>query len=212
MRIQAGVTREAIAEEALALLDEANDESALTMRALAARLGVQAPSLYAHISGIDEILGLVHERINQAVDLSLAPSPADETSLRAFLCSYREAYRSHPVAAALIMSRSINADHALAVYEVLARALLDLGVPLESVMPLMATCDALVVGSAAEPFAAGFVEGPLGSVSRFPNVAAALEAIDRRRIDDAGFEIGLDAFFGTIREFAAAGRAVPGAR
>ena len=207
MAAHAGITRDAIAAAALAILDEGADEGALTMRALAERLGVRAPSLYAHVAGLDEVIGLVHAELNGLVDPRLAPDPtqdraAVEASLRHYLRSYREAYRSHPVAAALIMSRDVNADHALQVYEPIAAALLGLGVEPARVMPLMAFLDAIVLGSAAEPFAAGFARRPAEYAPAYPALAAALAATDRPRIDDAGFALGLDAFFRAVRESA----------
>ena len=114
------VTRSSIAEAALRILDRAPDESSLTMRALAAELDVRAPSLYAHVTGIDDVIDLVHARINATIDLTplAAADPID--GLRRFAHSYRRAYAAHRVAATVIISRSLNAHHALVVYEAAA--------------------------------------------------------------------------------------------
>lgn len=193
-----GVTPALIAEAALELLDEAPDTSSLTMRGLAARLGVQAPSLYAHIDGIDEVITLVHALINSTIDVSVLDNSSDIDDLRRFCHLYRDAYRAHPAAAVIITSRSINLDHALDVYEPIASFLLRFGVPASAVMPLMAMLDNIVLGSAVEPFADGFI-GPARSYKvKHPALAEALRSTLRRSIDDVGFEMSLDAFLTTV--------------
>jgi AcrR family transcriptional regulator len=52
---RAALTRDAIVAEAVALVRELGIE-ALSMRALAARMGVTAPAFYAHFSGRDDLL------------------------------------------------------------------------------------------------------------------------------------------------------------
>ena len=196
------VTRDRIGEVALSILDRAKDEGALTMRTLAAELGVKAPSLYAHVTGIDDVLGLVHARINADIDLTVAEEADPLEGLRRFARAYRDAYARHQVAAAAIVMRSINTDHALAVYEAAARCLERAGVPLDRIMPCLAMLDSIALGSALEPFAAGFHE-PARSYRRgFPVLASALARSQRRRLDDQGFELGLAAFIGTVEDLA----------
>lgn len=197
------VTRDRIGAAALAILDASRDEGALTMRALGAALGVKAPSLYAHVTGIDDVIGLVHERINGTIDLSVADHPDPFEGLRRFARAYREAYARHRVATSAIVLRAINTDHALAVYEAAARCMDRAGVPADRIMPCLAMLDALVLGSAIEPFADGFVD-PARSYRRdFPVLAAALARSRRRHLDDEGFEIGLAAFLDAVRGQAA---------
>lgn len=196
-----GVTPALIAQAALAILDESPDPSILTMRALGRRLGVQAPSLYAHIQGLDEVIDLVHELINSTIDVSMLEESTSIDDLAAFCHSYRNAYRQHPTAAVIITSRAINLDHALDVYEPVAAFLLRYGVPAPDVMPIMAMLDNIVLGSAVEPFAAGFV-GPARNYQRaHPALAHALRSTLRRSIDDIGFEMSLTAFLATVRSY-----------
>lgn len=195
---RAGLTPTLIADAALALLDEGSDRSALTMRSLGSRLGVQAPSLYAHISGIDEVIDLVHARINDDIDISILTGSHDSRDLRAFAHAYRDAYRAHPVAATIIVSRTINQDHALRIYEEIARFLTDYGLPPVVIMPVMALFDSLILGSAVEPFAEGFDTRNTAQFGAHPALAAALKASDHRHIDDFGFDLGLDAFFAQL--------------
>jgi AcrR family transcriptional regulator len=193
------VTADRIAAEALALLDRGPDESVLTMRSLAARLGIQAPSLYAHVSGMDEIRDLVHALINSTIDVSGLDGSTDLDDLADLGRRYREAYRAHRVAASMIVSRSINRDHALRIYEPIAAFLSRYGVPAERVMPLMALFDNLVLGSAVEPFSAGFTGPARDYRASYPALADALGCIARDRVDDEAFETGMAAFLGLLR-------------
>lgn len=197
------VTRERIGQAALQILDEASDESALTMRSLADVLGVQAPSLYAHIAGIDDVIDLVHARINGTIDLTPLEGDDSLAGLRDFAHLYREAYRRHPVASSIIVTRTINSGHALAVYEAIASCLGRSGVPAESVMAYMALLDNLVLGSAIEPFAEGF-RGPASEyLRRYPHLSEALRRSRRPHIDDEGFELGLSSFVDLVRSLVA---------
>lgn len=197
-----GVTPARIAAEALAMLDEGPDETVLTMRSLAARLGVQAPSLYAHVSGMDEIHDLVHALINSTIDVSVVDRSVDPDDLAELGRRYRSAYRSHRVAASMIVSRSVNRDHALRVYEAIASFLTRYGVPRAHVMPLMALFDNLVLGSAVEPFEAAFAEGPDHEAAQHPYLSQALDAADRESIDDVAFEWGMSNYLELVRSVA----------
>ena len=197
-----GVTRDRIGEAALLILDGASDESALTMRSLGSALGVQAPSLYAHVSGIDDVVDLVHELINASIDLTVLDDPDPLTGLRRFGHLYRAAYGRHPVATRMIVTLPINSGHALTVYEAVAACLVRAGVPTDRVMPLMALLDSIALGSAIEPFAEGFVGRSATYRSSYPTLAQALRHPRRRHIDDDGFALGMDAFIDAVTSYA----------
>ena len=192
------VTRELIGETALSILDESKTESDLTMRLLATRLGVQAPSLYAHVSGIEDVITLVHRRINASIDTGVLDGSEDLDDLRTMARNYLESYRSHHVAATIIASRAINEDYALAIYEPIAAFLERVGVPAASVMPIMALLDYLVLGSAVEPFSAGFIGTAQSYDALYPALGRALRGSPRRLIDESGFELGMTALCRTI--------------
>ena len=202
--VRAAVTPARIAAEALALLDEGPDETVLTMRSLAARLEVQAPSLYAHVSGMDEIHDLVHELINSTIDVSVVAGSVEPEDLAELGRRYRKAYRAHRVAASIIVSRSVNREHALRVYEAIASFLSRYGVPDEHVMPLMALFDNLVLGSAVEPFEAAFNGVPTDYATRHPHLARALRSTDRAAVDDVAFEWGMSTYLDLVRAVATA--------
>lgn len=72
---QRGLTREAIVDAALAIVDREGLD-ALTMRAVAQALGTGAASLYAHVDSKDELLEMLIERVLGEVRVPEAPDPA----------------------------------------------------------------------------------------------------------------------------------------
>jgi AcrR family transcriptional regulator len=90
-----GVTRDAILDAALALLDEDGD-AGLTMRALAARLGVTPMSLYHHVTDRAGLLRALSDRLYGDVlqDADAAAGPVDE--VRMLLTRYHDAVVAHP--------------------------------------------------------------------------------------------------------------------
>ncbi len=90
-----GVTRDAILAAALALLDEGGGKG-LTMRALAARLGVTAMSLYHHVDGRAGLLRALSDRVYAGV-LEQAGEPAGwRAEVQGILLRYHEAVCRHP--------------------------------------------------------------------------------------------------------------------
>ena len=72
----AGLTKAAIVRAALALLDEAGMDG-LTVRALASRLGVQAPALYWHVRSKQALLDEMATQIWRQIGEVMAGLPAD---------------------------------------------------------------------------------------------------------------------------------------
>lgn len=88
---------------ATALLEETGSEDAVTLRGVARRVGVSAPSLYDHFSGQGEILTAVVERafdeFRTALDGAAAatpPSAAPQERLRALAQAYLAFATDHP--------------------------------------------------------------------------------------------------------------------
>jgi TetR/AcrR family transcriptional regulator, tetracycline repressor protein len=71
-----GLTKPAIVQAALDLLDEAGMDG-LTVRALASRLGVQAPALYWHVRSKQALLDEMATRIWWRIGEAMAVLPAD---------------------------------------------------------------------------------------------------------------------------------------
>lgn len=91
------VTRTTLVEAALDVLDEEGIDG-LTVRAIAARLGVKAPALYWHVASKQELLDEMGTEISRRIDARLAGLPlgADlATSLRAYAAALRAEYLAH---------------------------------------------------------------------------------------------------------------------
>ena len=82
------LSRDSIARTALDLLDRDGQEG-LTMRNLARERKVQAPSLYHHVTGQDEIIDLVHELVDSEIDTAVLADPDWRYALQTFARSYR---------------------------------------------------------------------------------------------------------------------------
>jgi AcrR family transcriptional regulator len=101
---RAPLSRDRVVTAAIALADE-KGAAGVTMRAIAARLGVEAMSLYNHVAGREDILdGMVDAVFGE---IELPPSTADwKEAMRARAASSRTVLRRHPWAVGLMDSRS----------------------------------------------------------------------------------------------------------
>ncbi len=97
-----------VIEAGVALADEEGIE-ALSMRKLAAAVGVEAMSLYNHVANKDELLDGMVERVMGQVYV-VAQDGAWQTELRRRALSLREMLLRHPWAATLIESRWSGPD------------------------------------------------------------------------------------------------------
>lgn len=96
------LNRERVLCAAAELADERGIES-VTMRALGRRLGVEAPALYNHVAGKDDILDGLVELVVSEIDV---PTDVDwREAMRREASSTRELFARHSWAAALIDSR-----------------------------------------------------------------------------------------------------------
>ena len=98
--------RDEILDVAAALLEEEGAE-ALTMRALAARMGIRAPSLYKHVRDKDDIVAGLQERALVDMGRHLA---AAGPGLAALADGYRSWARAHPRLYDLATGRPLARD------------------------------------------------------------------------------------------------------
>jgi TetR/AcrR family transcriptional regulator, tetracycline repressor protein len=94
--VPAGLTKAAIVQAALDLLDEAGMDG-LTVRALAARLGVQAPALYWHVAGKQALLDEMATQIWRRIGAVMSSLPAD-LPWREILTAYAATVRTELLA------------------------------------------------------------------------------------------------------------------
>ncbi|MBQ0865713.1 TetR/AcrR family transcriptional regulator [Streptomyces smyrnaeus] len=101
---RAPLSRERVIRTAVAVADE-KGSAALTMRAIAEPLGVEAMSLYHHVAGREDILDGMVDAVFGEIDLP--PRDMDwKSAMRHRTASARAVLRRHPWAIGLMDSRS----------------------------------------------------------------------------------------------------------
>jgi AcrR family transcriptional regulator len=159
--VRAGPTepdrRRRILDAALAIAD-ANGLDAVTMRAVAARVGVTAMALYPHVRSKEDLLdGLVGRLLTE---LSM-PDPAKPwpDRLREIARSARETARRHPAVMPLLFARPAVTPDAVRVVDAIYQALLDAGVPDDEVARVERLVSTLVIGYAISESSGRFATG-----------------------------------------------------
>ena len=98
-----GLTTEHVVDAALRVADEGGID-AVSLRRLAATLGVTPMAIYRHVRNKSHLLDLMAQRLLEQVDLSPDESASWQDRLRRLLGSYQAVVATHP-AAALLLSR-----------------------------------------------------------------------------------------------------------
>lgn len=122
------LTRESIAEAALALIDR-DGLDGLSMRKLGESLGVEAMALYHHYPNKGRVLDAVMDRLVDDMDRPDAPGATPMQRLRRYLEDYRGIAQRHPRAFILMAARRFNSERSYAMYERILQAFADLGLP-----------------------------------------------------------------------------------
>lgn len=107
----AKLSRPAIFSAALALIDR-DGPAALTMRALAGELGVEAMSLYRHVDGRDALLDGIAEALMGEIE-PRGPSADWAVAVRGFASAVRGLARNHPQAFMFVGLRALDSANAL---------------------------------------------------------------------------------------------------
>jgi AcrR family transcriptional regulator len=84
--------RDEVIEAAIALLDETNDPGALTLRGIARRAGISAPSIYAHFSDLPRLVEAVLARSFDELRAVVAAAIASEAEPARALVAAGRAY------------------------------------------------------------------------------------------------------------------------
>jgi AcrR family transcriptional regulator len=116
------LTRERVVAEALMVIAE-QGVAALTMRTLAARLGVVPGALYRHVRNKEQLQDLVLDGVLAEVDCNLDPSLPWTQQLKVLAHRLRAVLEGHPGVAGLLQLRDPLGPHSLAVAEAFLRPL-----------------------------------------------------------------------------------------
>jgi AcrR family transcriptional regulator len=101
-----------ITAAAIDLIDD-DGLDALTMRALGARLGVAAMSLYRHLPNRDAVLAAVVDRLFATALDGFEPGGSWPEALTRFAAAYRRMLLDHPHAAPLLATHPVDVSAAL---------------------------------------------------------------------------------------------------
>ena len=159
--------RERILAAATELADEAGAAS-LTMRGLAARLGVQAMSLYHHVPGKEALLDGMVDHVFAEIEAPDPDAPWRE-ALKRRTVSAREALRRHPWAVGLLDSRTAPGPATLHHHDAVLGRLRAAGFSVAATAHAVSVLDAYLYGFAVQeaslPFAdAGEAQEVAGAI------------------------------------------------
>jgi AcrR family transcriptional regulator len=112
------LTRERVVAEALAVIAEQGIQ-ALTMRSLAARLGVVPGALYHHVRNKQQLQDLLLDGVLAEVDVHLDPSLAWPDQLKVLTHRLRRVLEAHPGVAGILKTRDPLGPNSLALAEAL---------------------------------------------------------------------------------------------
>ncbi|HVH22936.1 MAG TPA: TetR/AcrR family transcriptional regulator C-terminal domain-containing protein [Pseudonocardia sp.] len=147
-RTGAGLTREKVLTSAVEMADVEGIET-LSMRRLGARLGVEAMSLYRHVTGKDDLLDGMVDGVFAEIEL-----PVDETgwrpALRRRAISTRAALARHPWAVGLLESRRSPGPATLRHHDAVLGTLRGAGFSVELAAHAYSVLDAYVYGFALQ--------------------------------------------------------------
>jgi AcrR family transcriptional regulator len=188
------LSRARIHQTALRIVD-ADGLAGLSMRKLAAELGVRAPSLYGHVASKDDLLHAVANDLMEAVDISGFGTGDWRVGLRTWARSYRAALAAHPNMVPFLAYGPARREASLRVADAVHGGLVGAGWPARYATMIGASTKYLVVGAAMGSFSRGFEDDVQIYRDRYPNLIDAPSLREHAdEIDADSFELALAAF------------------
>ncbi|MCF7548025.1 TetR/AcrR family transcriptional regulator [Pseudonocardia sp. WMMC193] len=211
----ATLTPDLIIEAALRLSDADGDLDKLTVRRLAAELGVGAMTLYSYFRSRDEILDGMADRVLGRMSLPAGPATDPAQAIREVGHGFLRMMRDHPTVVRLLATRITDSRTALAgAMEGPLQRLVDAGIP----GPVAVRCYGFLI-TYAIGFASYQVPRPWGHsgegsdadeqrrqrshvysalpLDRFPRLVELSDELVALP-SDAQFEFGLEAFVASV--------------
>lgn len=139
-----GLDRAGIVAEAIAVADESG-AAAVTMKAVADRLGRTAMALYRHVGNKDGLVDLMLD--TATAEVPLVPTATWRATLAAVARETRAMIRRHPWYAELVHTRPPAGPHQMRRLEFVLTTLIDSGATLPAAMTHAAMLDRHVYGS-----------------------------------------------------------------
>ena len=170
------LTRQRVVAEALAVIAQ-DGVQAMSMRALAARLGVVPGALYHHFGNKQQLQDLVLDGVLAEVDFHTDPSLAWTEQLKILATRLRQVLEAHPGVAGILKTRDPLGPHSLALAEALLAPLQAAG---------FADRQAGLAFSLLVDYTVGFA------------VSATPTAVNEQRVRDPAIRTQLHEFFRTL--------------
>jgi TetR/AcrR family tetracycline transcriptional repressor len=139
------VSKDQIVQEAIALLYEQGLRQ-VTLRNLAERLSMRAPSLFWHIRNKDELLALIDEAIFRQCVESIPPSKTWQEWLHYYGLALWEAQCKAPDIPNLITQVNLGPEVRQTLYQLLYDELVVFGIDMHLAMKMQSSVQALVTG------------------------------------------------------------------
>ncbi|PRB78049.1 TetR family transcriptional regulator [Arthrobacter sp. MYb214] len=184
-------SRDKIAQAAIALADE-EGMGAVSIRAVAAKIGAGAASLYRYVESHEELTGLMVEQISAEYELeSLAGSAAQQ--LLGLAAQGLQIMRRHPWVPSLAMGKSSMGPNALAYLERGLAALEGSGLEAGAKLHCLAMLNAITAAFALNEQSQQRPEDPAAlfaqlETGRYPHLSAALGQAARPVDQQEAFE------------------------
>lgn len=193
------LSRDKIRDAALRLIDR-DGLAALSMRSLAAELGVQAASLYSHYGGKEQVLDAIANLLTRDVDTS-----GFDAGWRAGVLTWGRSYRAalgrHPNAAPIVAAGTRERPDFLAMADRVHGGLVAGGWPPRYATMVAASVKYLVIGAATTPFGSGFADDTRVYLDRYPHLTQAHQIRQHaEEIDQDSFELALQSLVDGLAE------------
>jgi AcrR family transcriptional regulator len=179
----AALNREKVLRAAIRLADEKGLD-ALSMRTLAARLGVEAMSLYNHVTNKEDILGGITDLVFAEIDVP-EPTADWKSAMHRRAISAHDVLLRHPWAAGLFESRRTPSPVQLRYADTILGILIAGGFPLAVAYRAFLTLDSYIYGFTLQEV--NWPGEPIGQVaqrlrpaiapSEYPHVSAVMELV-----------------------------------
>jgi AcrR family transcriptional regulator len=166
----------------------------LSMRKLAASLGVSAPALYFHYPTKEQLLDDVASEIMEKVDVS-AFGDGWRAGLLTWARSYRAALADHPNIVPFLARGPGQRDASLRRADAIHGGLVGAGWPPREATMIGASTKYLVLGAAMGSFSRGFVDDVQVYLDRYPSLGDAHRLREHAdSVDRDSFEFALLTF------------------
>jgi len=186
---------DAIIDCALKIID-AEGAAGLSMRTLAAELGVSGPSLYHHFGSKDAIIDAIIDRANRQIRFG-TDEAAWEDVLAGYAYQLRTFLIAHPHIVELLALRPVTQESGLRIYEEIAARLARFGLDPAFGREITLAVENLVYGAALMANAPD-VALTAERQAEYPALASSL--LGPRRTPDDGFEVGFAALIEGLRK------------